>query len=306
MNQNRFNLITILGPTATGKTRIGVQVAKVLSGEIISADSRQVYRGMDIGTGKDLEEYGTVPYHLVDIVEPGREFSVFDFQRLFNEAFKNILARRKMPILVGGSGLYLDSILRGYQFQEVPENGELRRELSTHSLSDLAERLKKIKPGLHNTTDLTDRHRLIRAVEIAEFSIAPKPRDEAAPILAPLVFGVRWDRDILQGRITDRLRARLNQGMIEEVKKLHQAGVSFDQLDSYGLEYRYVARYLKGELNRNDLFQKLGSAIRQFAKRQETWFRRMERNGVGIHWMDGDKEPAAAILRMLRERDEKS
>jgi len=301
MKKSPFNLITILGPTATGKTRIGVQVAEVLGGEIISADSRQVYRGMDIGTGKDLKEYGRIPYHLIDIKDPGNEFSVFDFQRTFNEVFKNIVTRRKLPILVGGTGLYLESVLRGYPFQEVPEDVDLRRELSNLTMAESSERLKNIKPALHNTSDLTDPSRLIRAIEIAQFSIAKQPSEKNVPDLSPIVFGIKRDRDILRQRITTRLKERVNHGMIEEVKHLHQSGLSFAGLDFYGLEYRYVALYLQGKLNWNDMFQKLNSAIHQFAKRQETWFRRMERNGIKIHWIEGDAEPAAAILKIFRD-----
>ena len=296
-----FNLIVILGPTATGKTRIGVQVAGSLDGEIISADSRQVYQGMDIGTGKDLSEYGEIPYHLIDIKKPGEEFSVFEFQKAFVQVFSAIRSRGKLPILVGGTGLYLESVLLEYQLAEVPEDPALRNEISLSSMAELSERLKKIKPDLHNTTDLTDRGRLIRAIEIAEFSLKiPAPRVDP-PGLKPAVFGIKWDRQILRQRITRRLRERLNGGMIAEVKGLHQAGLSFDHLDFYGLEYRYAALYLKGELNRNDLFQKLNSAIHQFAKRQETWFRRLERKGVEIHWVEGNREPAEAILKIVSD-----
>jgi tRNA dimethylallyltransferase len=294
-----FNIITILGATATGKTRIGVEVAGSIEGEIISADSRQVFRGMNIGTGKDLEEYGKIPYHLIDIADAGEEFSVYDYQRNFFQVFDKIHARGKMPILVGGTGLYLDAVLQGYQFREVPENEELRKSLSNLSMPELQELLKKIKPDLHNTTDLTDSRRLIRAIEIASFSSSPKPPERKGSDLVPLVFGIKWEREILRQRITRRLKERLNQGMIEEVKKLHETGISFDQLDYYGLEYRFVALYLKGVLNRNDMVQKLNSAIHEFAKRQETWFRRMERNGITIHWVEGDSAPADHILKMI-------
>jgi tRNA dimethylallyltransferase len=301
VNKFPFNLITILGPTATGKTRVGVQVAGALGGEIISADSRQVYRGMNLGTGKDLEEYGEIPYHLIDIVEAGKEFSVFDYQRGFSQVFDRIRGRGKMPILVGGTGLYLESVLRGYQFREVPENEELRNELLSLTAAELQERLKKINPALHNTTDLKDPRRLLRAIEIASFPAAKQPPEEKGPDWVPIVFGIKWDRDILRQRISRRLKERFNQGMIEEVKKLHEAGLSFAQLDYYGLEYRYIALYLQGELNRNDMVQKLNSAIHQFAKRQETWFRRMERNGIAIQWVAGDSAPADRILKIVRE-----
>jgi tRNA dimethylallyltransferase len=294
-----FNLLVILGPTASGKTRVGVEVARALAGEIISADSRQVYRGMNIGSGKDLEEYGSVPYHLIDIVDPGYEFNVFEFQRRFLEAFTGIQTRGRLPIVVGGTGMYLDAVIRGYRLLEVPENPGLRGELAALSLENLAARLKGANPKLHNTTDLLDRERLTRAIEIAEFSGERKDPPSPFPDIKPIVFGITLDREILRQRITKRLRERLNRGMIEEVKELIRKGASFEILEFYGLEYRFVAKFLKGELNRNDMFQKLNSAIHQFAKRQETWFRRMERQGIPIHWVDGEKDPAGAILKQL-------
>ena len=295
-----FNLLVILGPTATGKTRVGVEVARALNGEIISADSRQVYRGMDIGTGKDLEEYGSVPYHLIDIVDPGYEFNVFEFQRRFVEAFNGIQARGRLPVVVGGTGMYLDAVLRGYRLLEVPENSGLRWELAAFSLENLAARLKGSNPKLHNTTDLLDRERLMRAIEIAESGREREQPPSLLPKIEPVVFGIRLEREILRQRITKRLRERLNRGMIEEVKELVKKGAPFETLEFYGLEYRFVAKFLKGELNRNDMSQKLNSAIFQFAKRQETWFRRMERQGVLIHWVDGNADPAASILKKLK------
>jgi tRNA dimethylallyltransferase len=294
----QFDLLVILGPTASGKTRIGVQIARALDGEIISADSRQVYRGMDIGTGKDLNEYGSVPYHLVDLVDPGYEFNVFEFQRRFLEAFRAIRRRGHLPVLVGGTGLYLEAVLKAYRLVEVPENPGLRQELAGFSLENLAARLKAANPRLHNTTDLLDCERLMRAIEIAEFRGQGGPPRSPLPEFTPIVFGIRLDRKILRQRITQRLRERLNRGMIEEAEGLLRKGVSFETLEFYGLEYRFVAQYLKGKLNRNDMFQKLNSAIHRFAKRQETWFGRMERQGILIHWVDGNEEPAATILQM--------
>jgi len=256
---------------------------------------------MDLGTGKDLKEYGEIPYHLIDLFDPGREFSVFEFQERFAETFQEILARKKLPIMVGGTGLYLDAVLKEYRMDRVPRDEGLRKELGPLSLSKLAARLKNANPRLHNTTDLLDRERVTRAIEIAEFhgeDLSPSP----LPDLQALVFGIRWPREVLRRRITERLRQRMNQGMIEEVKNLRQAGVSFENLHDYGLEYRYVAMYLQGQMNKNDLFQKLNSAIQQFAKRQETWFRRMERQGIRINWVDGDQNPAGAILNMLQNQ----
>lgn len=295
----RYNLIVVLGPTASGKTKLAVQLAGTLNGEIISADSRQVYRGMDIGTGKDLEEYGDTPYHLIDIAEPGTEFNVFEFQRRFADVFEAIVKRGKLPVLAGGTGMYLDAVLMGYRMAEVPENRPLRAGLEGRSLEYLACRLKEANPRLHNTTDLLDRNRLIRAIEIAEYEgLNTMP---ALPVIKPVVFGIRWDRDLLRRRITGRLKDRLENGMIEEVARLHGNGVPFETLELYGLEYRFVARYLKGELNRNDMFQKLNSAIHDFAKRQETWFRRMERNGIRINWVEGAGNPLAEALEVLKE-----
>lgn len=295
-----FNLLVILGPTASGKTRVGVDVAHAVQGEIISADSRQVYRSMDIGTGKDLKEYEEIPYHLIDIVDPGGEFSVFDFQRCFSVAFPEILERGRLPILVGGTGLYLDSVLMGYRMPEVPPNPPLREKLEPLSTGELAERLKSTNSRLHNTTDLLDRERLIRAIEVAEFGRGKEERVSLLPRLFPLVFGIRWPREALRERITQRLRKRLKEGMIDEVKRLLASGVSYETLNFYGLEYRYVSQFLQGRLNRNDMFQKLNSAIHRFAKKQETWFRRMERQGVEIHWVEGSKNPSAMILDFLR------
>jgi tRNA dimethylallyltransferase len=295
----RFDIIVILGPTASGKTRLGVGIAREVGGEIISADSRQVYRGMDIGTGKDLDEYGETPYHLIDILNPGEEFNVFRFQRLCFAVMDEIRGRGRVPVIVGGTGLYLDAVLRGYRMVEAPEDPVLRAELAGLSREELAARLLALNPRLHNTTDLLDRRRLVRAIEIAEYERRHEP--EPLPGFQPMVFGVRWERSMLRRRITARLRARLDTGLIEEVERLHREGVSYETLDFYGLEYRFVSRHLKGELSRNDLFQKLNSAIHDFAKRQETWFRRMERQGVGIHWLDGAGEPVEEALRLLRQ-----
>ncbi len=254
---------------------------------------------MDIGTGKDLAEYGDVPYHLIDIVGPNHEFSVFEFRKRFIEAFLRIQARGRLPLLVGGTGLYLEAVLKGYRLMEVPPDEELRKHLASFSLPDLAARLNEANPSLHNTTDLLHRERVIRAIEIAEFKIGAQD-SSPPPDLEPFVFGIRWPREMLHQRIARRLRERMEQGLIEEVRKLHKAGVSFERLDLLGLEYRYAAMYLKGLINKNDMFLKLNSAIRQFAKRQDTWFRRMERQGVRIRWVEGKQNPAVAILEMLK------
>ncbi|HTP63915.1 MAG TPA: tRNA (adenosine(37)-N6)-dimethylallyltransferase MiaA [Geobacteraceae bacterium] len=292
-----YNLLVVLGPTASGKTRLGVSLARTLDGEIISADSRQVYRGMDIGTGKDLAEYGDVPHHLIDIVPPGSEFNLFEFQRRFHEAFAAIRGRGHLPQLVGGTGMYIEAAVRGYRLVEAPENLELRDKLAGLSMACLAERLKLTAGRLHNTTDLLERDRLVRAIEIAEYERDREPGP--LPEIRPLVLGIIWRREELRLRITARLRERLAHGMIEEVERLHREGVQWESLEFYGLEYRFVARHLKGELNRNDMFQKLNSAIHSFARRQETWFRRMERNGTIIHWLDGAGDPFREAMEII-------
>ena len=294
----RPNLLVLLGPTASGKTRLGAELSRALGGEIISADSRQVYRGMDLGTGKDLHEYGGVPYHLIDIAPPGSEFNLFEFQRHFLAAFAGISGRGHLPVLVGGSGMYLDCVLRGYRLCQVPENPELRLELAPLDMEELAERLRSANPRLHNRTDLTLRARLTRAIEIAEFS-ADTQEAEPYPEIAPVTLGIRWERAQLRERITARLKERLESGMVEEVQELHASGIPWEQLEFYGLEYRFLARHLKGELSRNDMFQKLNSAIHDFAKKQENWFRRMQSHGTPIHWLEGAGDPFPEALSYL-------
>ena len=299
------NLVVLLGPTASGKTHLGVALARLLaqhrriSCEIISADSRQVFRGMNIGTGKDLEEYGSVPYHLIDIVDPGYEFSVYEFQHRFYTAFKEIHARGNLPMLIGGTGLYLDAIVRGYRLASVAENPLLREELSSWTWVDLEARLRRVRPHQHNTTDLDTRERLIRAIEIAEGEGASwAGKTPYALPLMPLILGLRWERSVLRERITARLRARLEAGLIAEVEALLATGLSHERLAAYGLEYRFVCRYVRGELTWDALFQGLNQAIHKFAKRQATWFRRMERKGTLIHWLDGTEDPLTKAADM--------
>jgi len=295
-----FNLLTILGPTASGKTRLAVALARELSGEIISADSRQVFRGMDIGSGKDLHEYGDVSYHLINILDAGEEFSVFAFQRLFLSAFDDISRRERLPILCGGSGLYLDAALRGYRMIEVPPDERLRGGLADASDAELAAMLLRLRPQQHNSSDLRDRQRTIRAIEIARSGSSLSRSNESYPDIRPLVLGIRLERSEVRRRITERLRQRLDNGMIEEVQRLHDSGIPWERLDYYGLEYRYIGAFLKGELNRNDMFQSLNSAIHDFAKRQENWYRKMERNGVNIRWVDGSSDPVGEAREIIR------
>lgn len=293
------NLLVLLGATASGKTRLGVDLARLLQGEIISADSRQVYRGMDLGTGKDLAEYGEVPYHLIDIVDPGYEFNVFEFQHRAYAAIEAIRQRDRLPLLVGGTGLYLDAVLRGYRLVAVAENPELRSELAALDMAQLAARLLQLRPELHNSTDLTDRARLVRAIEIASGEAEAAAELPPPPEIRPLVLGLQWPRERLRQRISRRLKERLEQGMIEEVASLHAAGVPWATLEFYGLEYRFIAQHLQGILNRNDMTQKLASAIHQFAKRQETWFRRMEKQGTRIHWLDAEGDALGEAMGVI-------
>lgn len=283
-----YNLLVILGVTAGGKTGLAVKVATHFSGEIISADSRQVYRGMDLGTGKDLIEYGDIPYHLIDIAEPGDEYNVFQFQRDCFDRIEAIWQRQKLPIICGGTGMYLDAVLSGYRMVAVPENLQLREKLEPYSDDALRQELLQLKPEQHNRTDLESRDRLIRAIEIAvgerEVTKDLPPLSE----ISPLIFGIRWPRDVLHRRIAKRLQQRFDAGMIDEVQQLYDSGVSWESLEFYGLEYRLIAQYLQGQLNRNDMVQKLRSAIGKFAKRQETFFRRMEKRGIKICWLDGE------------------
>ena len=295
------NTIFVLGPTASGKTRLGVELARRLGGEILSADSRQVYRGLNIGAGKDLSEYGSgadkVPYHLIDLVGLDVEFSVFDFQRAFFETWEEVRARGKLPIVVGGSGLYLEAALSPDRLMEVPRNDELRAELEAQDRAALVARLRNLKSDLHNKTDLEVRDRTFRAFEIAEYSEKHSP--EPSPPIAPLILGIRRPRSDLRTRIAARLEARIEAGLLEEVESLRKQGVDWERLELLGLEYRYVSEFLRGQFeSRNDLYQKLRSAILQFAKRQETWFRRMERKGFEIHWIDrADPEKSLEWVR---------
>jgi len=304
----QHNLIVILGPTASGKTRLAARLAGDIGAEIISADSRQVYRGMDIGTGKDLAEYVvegvSIPYHLINIVNPDEEFNVFEYQKRFFNCFKEISSRGMMPMLVGGTGLYIESVLKGYRMPFVPENSKLRKEVEMADMETLAKRLLERNPEVHNTTDLKDRRRLIRAIEIAEH-IYVHGLDEGVsmPPVIPLVIGIRWERLVLRRRITERLRERLKNGMVEEVKRLHESGIGWGKLDYFGLEYRYVGLYLQGKINDTDMFQTLATRIHQFAKRQETWFRRMERKGIEIQWFNGaDYEALQTFIKRHIER----
>jgi tRNA dimethylallyltransferase len=286
-----MNLITILGPTATGKTSLAAHLAYHINGEIISADSRQVFKHMNIGTGKDYSDYvvngNAIPYHLIDIAEPGEEFSVFDFRKNFINALNEITSKNKTATLCGGTGLYIESVLRNYNLTEVPNNTELRNTLSHKSIEELSKILSGLKP-LHNTTDTVNKERLLRAIEIEHFQKGNTSNEFSLPKFDPYVFGVNYERAVVMERITTRLKERLQSGMIEEVESLIHCGISAERLKSYGLEYKFITQYLLNEITYDEMFRLLNIAIHQFSKRQMTWFRRMEKNGIKINWIDGN------------------
>jgi len=294
-----YNLISILGPTATGKTKLAASLAYEFRGEIISADSRQVYKGMDIGTGKDLNDYlieGTyIPYHLIDIIDPSEEFNLFLFKQFFFESFNSIIERNKIPFLAGGTGLYLSSVIQNYELKKADYNPDRINELNSLGIDSLKNILLKLNPNLHNTTDLLSKERIIKAILIAESD--EEVQNEGIKIHS-LNIGIMPSREIIKKRITDRLKYRLQNGMIEEVKNLVDIGISYEKLNFFGLEYKFVGLHLKGELNYNDMFQKLNSAIHGFAKRQVTWFKKMENEGVKINWIDEpDIDKAKKIIQ---------
>lgn len=330
---NRYNLLVVTGPTATGKTALAAHLAYRLGGEVISADSRQVYRGMDIGTGKDLDDYVVertrIPVHLTDIVDAGYQYNVFEFKRDFQKVMSDLRARAKFPVLCGGSGLYIEAVLRDYQLIEVPVNEMLRAELKGKSLEELTTILKTYKSNLHNITDIVNTKRAIRAIEIEDYyqnlnistipsesqplpdgaspslspsvspSLSPSLSPSVSPSLRPLIVALHFDVEIRRRRITERLHQRLNQGMIEEVEGLLRSGIAPEALTYYGLEYKFITLYLTGELTRQEMTQKLNIAIHQFAKRQMTWFRKMEREGTLIHWIDGNLTLEEKVNRVL-------
>ena len=284
-----YDLVTILGPTASGKTPLAAALAYRLNAEIISGDSRQVYRRMDLGTGKDLADYVVdgkrIPYHLIDIVEPGYKYNVFEFQRDFLQAYDEIRQRGVLPILCGGTGMYIESVLKGYKLLPVPENQELRASLSDKSLDELTTILAGYKK-LHNSTDVDTVKRAIRAIEIEEYYRQQPVSAREFPAINSLVIGVDIDRDLRRTKITRRLKQRLDEGMVDEVRALLDAGIPAEDLIYYGLEYKYLTLYAVGQLTYDEMFHQLEIAIHQFAKRQMTWFRGMERRGFNIHWID--------------------
>lgn len=302
MNTNsNYNLITILGATATGKTTVAVALADKIVGEVISADSRQVYRGMDIGTGKDIEEYcfdgKNIPYHIIDIIDAGDKYNVYQYQTDFLKAYNSIKNRGLNAILCGGTGMYIDAVTKGYRLIEVPDNIELRDELKNKELPELEQILTEYKQ-LHNKSDITDVKRAVRAIEIAEYYKKNPDINTSYPKINTLFVGIDVDRDIRRTRITERLKARLNEGMLAEVETLITNGVKPEDLMYYGLEYKFITQYIIGELQYSQMVNSLQTAIHQFAKRQMTWFRRMERNGTNINWIDGNMSTEEKINKI--------
>ena len=299
-----YDLITILGSTATGKTAFAVHLAKRLNAEILSADSRQIYRKMDIGTGKDLSEYvidgELIPYHLIDIKDTGYEYNVFEYQDDFLEVYNLLHQNNKIPLLCGGSGMYIEAVLRGYELVRVPVNQKLRDELVEKDLDELIKILTKYKK-IHNNSNIENHKRVIRAIEIEEYYSRNPKISYDFPKINSLIIGVNFDRNTVRKRITQRLHQRINEGMIDEVQHILDSGVDAEKLIYYGLEYKYITMYLIGKLKYDDMVSKLNIAIHQFSKRQMTWFRRMEKRGFEINWIDGnislnDKVDAALAL----------
>ncbi len=300
-----YDLITILGPTASGKTPLAAALAARLRTEIISGDSRQVYCRMDLGTGKDLADYVVdgcrIPYHLIDIVPPGYKYNVFEFQRDFLTAYESIRKRGMIPILCGGTGMYLESVLKGYKLLPVPENPELRKRLESKSLSELTEILSTYKQ-LHNSTDVDTVKRAVRAIEIEEYYLQQPVDARSFPEVHSLIVGVDIDRELRREKISRRLQQRLDEGMVDEVRKLLDSGISPEDLIYYGLEYKYLTLYVTGAMTYEEMFRQLEIAIHQFAKRQMTWFRGMERRGFTIHWIDATRsmeDKVAEIMQLL-------
>jgi len=311
-------MITILGPTASGKTPVAARLAMEIGGEVISADSRQVYRRMDIGTGKDLEDYMVsqrdgsfvIPYHLIDIREPGTKYNLFEYQQDFFDAYQDIRSRGKVPILCGGTGLYIEAVLKGYHLSPVPQNQELRDRLEGKTLAELTQMLTELKQktgsNMHNTTDVDSCQRAIRAIEIETYNIEhPTPRRELPPVDS-IIIGIDIDRELRREKITRRLKARLDEGMVDEVKTLLEEGISPEDLIYYGLEYKFVTEYLMGKTSFDEMFTRLEIAIHQFAKRQMTWFRGMERRGFKINWIDATlpMDEKIEIIKQLITDDE--
>lgn len=297
-----YNLVAITGPTASGKTRLAALLSSRIKGEIISADSRQIYKKMDLGTGKDYEDYlvdgERIPYHLIDIREPGYKYNVYEYQTDFFKVYDDILERGKFPVMCGGTGLYIQSVLDGYKMVHVPPNPKLRANLENKSLNELSAILASFKK-LHNKTDTDTVKRAIRSIEIETYYQNHPEIEVELPEIKPLIIGVKIDREQRRQKITKRLKERLQNGMVEEVNSLIQGGTSPDDLIYYGLEYKYLTLYVTGKISYDEMFEKLNIAIHQFAKRQMTWFRGMERKGHSIHWIDADNDTNENIMTIM-------
>jgi tRNA dimethylallyltransferase len=300
-NLEKYDLISVIGATAGGKTSFAANLAHLTDAEIISADSRQVYRRMNIGTGKDYDDYLVngvqIPVHLIDILEPGEKYNVYQYRNDFIKVYKSITDRKKKAILCGGSGLYIESILKDYQLIAVPHNEEFYNQLESQSIEELVPVLESYK-NLHNTSDTTDKRRLIRAIEIAEYYVKNPDKRQDISDMKHLALGIKYDRNSRRKRISQRLKQRFENGMIEEVQALIDAGIDTETLIYYGLEYKYITMQLQGLLSFDEMFNQLETAIHQFSKRQMTWFRRMERNGIKIHWLDGYMSMEQKMLRL--------
>ena len=320
----KYSMITILGPTASGKTSLAAALAARISSldadlsgipakgaEIISADSRQVYRGMDIGTGKDLADYTIhgkqIPYHLIDICEPGTKYNLFEYQQDFYDAYQDIKKRGAFPILCGGTGLYIESVLKGYHLSPVPQNPELRESLAHKSLDELTQMLKELKAktgsNMHNRTDVDTAQRAIRAIEIESYNLEHPMPERELPAVDSLIIGVSIDRDARREKISQRLKQRLDEGMVDEIKGLLDRGIPAENLIYYGLEYKFITEYVIGKTSYDEMYRGLEIAIHQFAKRQMTWFRGMERRGFTIHWVDAlqpMEKKVETVLELMR------
>lgn len=298
----KYNTICVLGATATGKTSLATELAYSLDAEIISADSRQIYRGMDIGTGKDLEEYTLrgkeIPYHIIDIADAGYKYNLFEYQQDFLKCWEEINNRKRLPIICGGTGLYLEAVLKGYKLIAVPPSEEFRATLAGKSLDELTAILKTYKE-LHNTTEVDTIKRALRAIEIEEYYKSHPEVDSYYPEINPLIVGIKFTREERRARITERLHARLKEGMLDEVRGLLDSGINAEDLIYYGLEYKYLTQHLTGEISYDYMVEKLNISIHQFAKRQMTWYRKMEKDGFNIHWLDGHMESQEKVKTAL-------
>lgn len=299
---SKYDMVVVTGPTASGKTALASALAFRLKGDVISADSRQVYRNMNLGTGKDYNDYlvggEKIPYHLIDIADPGYKYNVFEYQRDFSKVLNDLRSRNRYPVVCGGSGLYIDAIVSGYKMIEVPPDPEFRASLERKSLAELTEILASYKK-LHNKTDIDTKKRAVRAIEIERYNSVSREKKSQFPEISPLIIGILYSREIRRDRISERLKLRFDEGMEDEVRQLLNYGIDPETLIFYGLEYKYITLYITGKISYNEMYRSLEIAIHQFAKRQMTWFRGMERKGITIHWLDGDLPLEEKVEKVL-------